>query len=288
MTSNDIVSSIFDISPNESIDIPRCTQLFDSTNQIIHQKSAILFFPNEKTELSQDCKTENVEGQGVSDVYEDEDSSARYLTSNQSKTHSFDRKTPPSSSISPQRRITSSIELDLVENRQHLLDDTDVSQGLSIVSESLENKQITEDLELSPIMSISRQTTDNLIETNEFSSTDKQKKYYVKNLYSDVQADRLSLNSSSPLLRKPTKHKQKSPLVILPMQSTHRTTFIQPRWVSINTTPIRTTRLFKKPFHRNTFSFVQLKDPCQLLEVYTQFQRINCKPYACICTSLQP
>ena len=268
--------------------IPRCTQLCDSFNQIIDRPPDALLFSIGKTDVPQDYKAAAISGEEIPNVYENEQDSSRYFTTNQSKTHSFDGKSSSSSSwdISPRRRKSSPIELDIVENREHLVDNTDLSESLSIRSdgtqpESIEDKQITEDLEISPIMSISRQTTDNLIETNEFTSTQKQKKYYVKNLYSDVQADRLSINSSSVLLRKSTKRKRKSAVVVLRMRSTHQANFIQPPRISVHPAPTHTIRSFQRPFG-------QLKDPCQILEVYTQFKRINCKPYTCICMPLQP
>ena len=261
------------------IAIPRCTQLCDSFKQIIDRSSDALSFSTGKFIFRR-----NIDDEGKSYIHEDEQDTIGHIVTNQSKTSLFGRNTSPSSVTSSlgtkMSSDTSPIELDVLENRQHLADDTDFSAAISIESastviESAKNKHSIEDLDISPIMTIIRQTTDNLTETDQSISRQKQTKYYVKNLYFDVQSDRLSINTSSRLLRKPIRRKKKPALYLLPMHSSRRTTFIHPPSISTNTSLPRAT-------HR----FLQLKDPCQIFEVHTQFQRINCQPYACLCTPL--
>jgi hypothetical protein len=124
-------------------------------------------------------------------------------------------------------------------------------------------------------MTIPRKTIDDLIPDNDSSSIHQQKKYYVKNQFSDVQLDKLSLDTSSPKPKKRLKRNQKTKLAVISTKCARRQKLIRPSWIS----PTTTTYPFKR-----SFSFQQLRDPCQILEVYTRFKRIHCKPYRYICT----
>lgn len=248
-------SSIFD---ELHIDIPRCTQLYDSFNHINDRSSDALSFSTGKFTLAQ-----NTDDERKSSIDENEHDTIRHIVSNQSNT-SLSSRRPLSSSVTSSLKAkrssnTPSVEFDVLENRQHLLDDTNISTGISI--ESAENK----DLDISPIMTLSQQTSVNHIENEELISRQKPTKYYVKNLYFDIQSDRLSINTSSRLLRKPIQRKKKARQSLIPIHSSHRTTFLHPS----------TNLSLPRAIHHHW------KNPCQIFEVDTY-----CQPYACICTSL--
>ena len=89
----------------------------------------------------------------------------------------------------------------------------------------------------SRIMTTGRQSFDDIIPSSNSNSVhQQQKKYYVKNQFSDVQ-----LNTPSPQPKKRLKCKQKN----------------------------------------NTHHTKRLQNPCQILEIYSQFRRIHC-----ICTPI--
>jgi hypothetical protein len=151
-------------------------------------------------------------------------------------------------------------------------------------------------------MSIPRKIIDNIIELNDLSFVKKQKRHYIKNQLSDFQsephqihADKLRIGSSSPILTNLTDYKQKNKLAVIPIKCARRQklirkkqTCIRPPWVSPNENRPKNNHPINKPINRTSPSFKQLRDPCQILELYTRFKRIHCKPYECVCTPLPP
>ncbi len=177
-----------------------------------------------------------------------------------------------------------------MKSSYYIIDNTDLpsacgsSEPLSIqldskTQESDQQKKSTEKLKISRIMTVPRKTIDNIIPDNDSNSVHQQKKYYVKNQFSDVQLDKLPIDTSPPKAKKFLKYKRKNKLPVVSKKCARR-----PSWVS----PTTNSYPFKKSLNQTSLSFQQLRNPCQILEVYTQFKRINCKPYSCISTPLPP
>lgn len=149
-------------------------------------------------------------------------------------------------------------------------------------------------------MTIPQKRIDNIIEENDSSFVKNQRRHYIKNQLSDLQSetykidtDKLTLDSSSPILTNPIKCKQKNKLAVVSTKYTRRQKFIRkkqicirPSWISPNENRLTNSYPINKPINRTSLPLKQLRDPCQILELYTRFKRIHCKPYECVCIPL--
>jgi len=140
-------------------------------------------------------------------------------------------------------------------------------------------------------MTIPQKRIDNITEENDSSFVKNQQRYYIKNQLSDFQSetykidtDKLTLDSSSPILKNPIKYKQKNKLAVVPTKYTRRQKLIRtrPSWISPNENRIKNSYPINKPINRTSLPLKQLRDPCQILELYTRFKRIHSKPYECV------
>ncbi len=157
-------------------------------------------------------------------------------------------------------------------------------------------------LKISRIMSISRKSIDNTNEDKDHDSLKKQRRHYVMNQLSDFQSDthivhanKIKVDSSAPFLTNTIKCKKKNKLAVVLSKSScqqkliHKKQIcIRPAWVSPNKNPTTNSDVINKPINRMSFSLKQLRDPCQVLELYTRFKRIDCVPNECVCRPLPP
>ena len=153
-------------------------------------------------------------------------------------------------------------------------------------------------LKISRIMSISRKSTDNTNEDKDHGPLKKHRRHYVMNQLSDFQSDiihanKIKVDSSAPFLPNTIKCKKKNKLAVVLSKSSHRQKLIhkkqiciRPAWVSPNKNPTTNSDVINRPINRMPFSLKQLRDPCQVLELYTRFKRIDCISNECVCRPL--
>ncbi|CAF1288575.1 unnamed protein product [Adineta steineri] len=187
-----------------------------------------------------------------------------------SKTQSSNVKYPPLMSISHLKRKTLPgifrIKLRQI-NIQYFVENTDVhslqdssetmsSELNTTVQYSNEKKQSNDKLKPSRIMIISRKPVNNTIQD---------KKSNPLNQISYLHAD-----SSFSIQANSTPCKRTNKSSVIRKKRIHKNQiYFRPPWVSTYTNSPT-----KKP--RNRSSLKQLKDPCQVLDVYTQLKRIDC------------
>jgi hypothetical protein len=137
---------------------------------------------------------------------------------------------------------------------------------------------------------------------NDSISVKKQKRHYIKNQLSDLQSkthkvhvDQLMIGSSPPASTNPINCKHKNKFAVVPIKHTRRQKLIRkneicirPPWISPNENRLANNYPIHKPINRTSVPLKQLRDPCQILDLYTRFKRIHCKPYECVCTPLPP
>jgi hypothetical protein len=135
-------------------------------------------------------------------------------------------------------------------------------------------------------MSISRKSVRN----EDSSSLNKQKRHYQIKQLSDAVASNIRADKLTSL---PLVNPDDNKLSAIKTKYTRRKKLrrknqirIRPPWVSSYENPPTNNYSLHKPIQRTSLSVEPLNDPCQILEVYTQFKRIQCKPYECICTPL--
>lgn len=200
-----------------------------------------------------------------------------------SKTRSSSLKYPPLMSTSRSKRKIpfgiSTIKL----NHKNI-----VNAGLHSLHHSSKptsfdkQKHSNDNLKISRIMAISPKAIDNITKDKDSNS---QKRHYMRNQISDLQtkihANKPSICSSSSILRNSITCKEKNKLIIAPRKRIYKNRIpIRPPWVSSYGNPTTNNHTIIKPIKR---TLLPLNDPCQILQLYTQF-----KPYDCICTPLPP
>lgn len=161
-------------------------------------------------------------------------------------------------------------------------------------------QQTNDKPEISRIMTISRKITEMITEDKATNCVEKQRRPYIKNQLSDFQSethkvhvDQLKICTSPSLSRKAVDHKQKNKSTVVPNKYARQQKFIRkkqvclrPPWISPNENRPMNNYSMKKSINRTAIPLKQLRDPCRVLDLYTQFKRIHCKPYQCVCTRL--
>ncbi len=129
-----------------------------------------------------------------------------------------------------------------------------------------------------------------------------QKKPYIMNQMSDLQSRMHNIHpvkptfgSSSSIPVNSTACNQKSKPAVptrtrIRRQDLNRKNRIpfRPPWVSSYGNTTTNSYPVNKHIKRTSISLRQQNDPCQVLEVYTRPNRIDCKPHECVCTPLPP
>jgi hypothetical protein len=178
----------------------------------------------------------------------------------------------------------------------HASEPLSTQTGSTILQSNVQNHS-DDKLKITRIMSISRKTINQTTENKDSNSQQEHKRHYVMNQLSDFQSKthmmhtgNLTIDSSSPISTNPINCKHKNNLSVVQSKFTRHQKRVRknqicsrPSWVSSYKNP--TTN---KPIKQTSFSLKQLRDPCQVLQLYTQFKRTNCIPYECVCAPLPP
>ncbi|CAF4088712.1 unnamed protein product, partial [Rotaria sp. Silwood2] len=163
-----------------------------------------------------------------------------------------------------------------------------------------QQQQFNDKINILPLMKISGAPIDNTNEDQNLSYLKKQKKHNILNQISNFQSkthnmhvNKPMISSSSSILANTKDYKQKNKLAIVSTKSVRRKKHVrkkqicmQPSWIYPNGNSSKYNYLFNKSIKQASFSLKPLRDPCEVLELNTQFKHIHCKPYECICTSL--